>query len=103
MSRFSEINRLPTTVYSIPPDSKGVHESCLRSFHILHEVKRLLVLGTPGEVVSELIKEMEAVPQWPMWIGNTFEGAPPSGKDWLSFLHQCQKTGIYGGLKISAI
>lgn len=102
MTRLSEINRLPTSVYSIPTGCKGVHESTLRAFHILEEVKRLLTLGTPSEVILELIQEMQAVPPAAMWVGNTFEGGPPSGDDWFTFLHQCQRAGVYSGLSISA-
>jgi len=39
----------------------GWHESLFKSFQILGEVKKLLIKGTPGEVVLELIAEMEAV------------------------------------------
>lgn len=37
----------------------GVHESTLRAYHILTEVKRYLELGTPASVVLEIIEEME--------------------------------------------
>ena len=39
----------------------GWHESLFKSFHVLENVKRLLGVGTPGEVVLDLIEEMEAV------------------------------------------
>lgn len=39
--------------------SSGVHESCLRAFHILSKTKELLDLGTPASVVRELIDMME--------------------------------------------
>lgn len=39
----------------------GWHESLFKSFQILRAVKDLLTKGTPGDVVLELIAEMEAV------------------------------------------
>lgn len=39
--------------------NNGVHESLLRSWRILAEVKSLLTRGTPGDVVLDLITLME--------------------------------------------
>ncbi len=47
---------MPTFV-GRPPDA--VHESCLRAWSIVEKVKDVLRVGTPGEVVIELIEEME--------------------------------------------
>lgn len=54
-----EINKMPTTIQEIPRDAKGVHESVMRSYHILGKVKELLSLGVPTPVVLDLIAEME--------------------------------------------
>lgn len=59
MSRWDEIRSMATVIKEVPSDSSGVHESLCRSYHILHEVKRLLGLGTPPAVVLELIAHME--------------------------------------------
>ncbi|MBW1983953.1 MAG: hypothetical protein JRI53_04475 [Deltaproteobacteria bacterium] len=39
--------------------SMKLHESLLRSYHILDKVKRLLANGTPAGVVVDLIEMME--------------------------------------------
>lgn len=39
--------------------TKGVHESVLRSYQVLSEVKRMLKIGTPSEVILMAIEVME--------------------------------------------
>lgn len=46
-------------IRDMPTVYDNISESIFRSYQILHEVKRLLELGTPGSVVLELIKLME--------------------------------------------
>jgi hypothetical protein len=41
------------------PSMSGWHESLLRSYHIVQKVKDMLELGTPPEVVLEIINDME--------------------------------------------
>jgi hypothetical protein len=55
-----DIWKMPTIITEIPQCATGVHESCLRSYHILIKAKELLALGTPPGVVLDLIEEMEA-------------------------------------------
>lgn len=64
---ISRIMAFPTTIKAVPHDSSGVHESILRSYHILGKVKDLLIRGTPADVVLELMAEMESGPgsSWP--------------------------------------
>jgi len=42
---------------------RGFHESLMRSYHILAQVKELLNSDTPSAVVLDLISIMEAQPQ----------------------------------------
>lgn len=42
---------------------KGIHESIFRSFGILEKVKHLLEIGTPHEVILEMIDLMEETPK----------------------------------------
>ena len=60
MSRIIEISKMPTMVTSVPLDSMGVHESCLRAFNILREVKVMLKDNVPHKTIGELIEEMES-------------------------------------------
>lgn len=43
--------------------ASGYHESLLRSYQIVQAVKDLLARGTPGDVVLELIQQMERPPE----------------------------------------
>lgn len=58
--KIVDIHKMPTLVSEIPSGSAGVHESCLRAFHILRKAQELLALGTPPGVVLDLISEMES-------------------------------------------
>lgn len=60
MTHIFDTRKFPTCVDEIPSGAKGVHESCLRSYQILQQVKYFLKKGTPTEIVLELISEMEA-------------------------------------------
>ncbi len=40
--------------------SSGVHESCLRSYHVLGKVKELLDLGAHPSIIKELVHLMES-------------------------------------------
>ena len=59
MIGIAEIAEMDTVVRSIPAGSAGVHESTLRSWHILMKVKDWLQNGVPGDVILSLIEEME--------------------------------------------
>ena len=39
---FDEIRAMPTSVTTIPAGASGVHESCLRSFHIVEKVTEII-------------------------------------------------------------
>lgn len=41
------------------PGLAGWHESLMRSYHIVQKVKSMLELGTPPEVVLDIINDME--------------------------------------------
>ena len=56
---ISEIRALPTSVTEIPVDCSGVHESTLRAYQILQQVKRWLADGVPAMTILELVAEME--------------------------------------------
>lgn len=58
--KIIDINRMPTCLEEIPPGASGVHESVLRSYHILEKAKEYLSLGVPAMVVLDLIAEMES-------------------------------------------
>ena len=54
-----KIAERPTAVMKIPDSTTGVHESTLRAYVILEEVKGLLQMGTPGTVILKAIEVME--------------------------------------------
>jgi hypothetical protein len=56
---YEQIRQMPTVLTEIPGGSRGVHESCLRAYHILAKVKWLLENKTHSDVVLELIALME--------------------------------------------
>lgn len=60
--KISEIKNFATTL-GTGPNSGRCHESIFRSYQILEKVKELLRLGTPGEVVLEIINDIEEAPQ----------------------------------------
>lgn len=57
--RISDIREMDTCVDKIPFGARGVHESCLRSYNILTQVKCYLLKNVPNDVILELIDEME--------------------------------------------
>jgi len=61
--KISKIRDLPTELTWAYLDarrgSQGFHESLLRAYHIVEKVKELLKLGTPQEVILEIIEEIE--------------------------------------------
>jgi len=68
MCRMSirEIANMPTTLRNemlreeMEHGTRGFHESLLRSYHIAKKVRALLVLGTPAEVILEMMDLMES-------------------------------------------
>ena len=46
-------------IRSYPTVHENIHESIFRSYHILEKVKELLEKKTSGDIVLELINEME--------------------------------------------
>lgn len=57
MRNFRAIGDMPTTF--IDEDRQKCHESILRAWNILKEVKYLLREGVPPKVLLELIEDME--------------------------------------------
>jgi hypothetical protein len=53
--KITEIAKYPTVI-------SKVHESVYRSYQILLLVERLLLDGTPPEVVSQIISELRTLP-----------------------------------------
>jgi hypothetical protein len=65
-SKWIDISRYPTVFdfTNKPNEPKKVipskiHESLLRSYHIVKEIKSLLSMKTPSEVILDAIKVME--------------------------------------------
>ncbi|MFA5937501.1 MAG: hypothetical protein WC822_06525 [Candidatus Paceibacterota bacterium] len=56
MTNIIGISKMPTIAYG----EKAFHESVFRSYNILEEVKELLHREVPGDIILELIKEMES-------------------------------------------
>jgi hypothetical protein len=57
-NKYLKISKMPTVL-----DIDGVgsyHESILRSYHVLEEVRKLLQINTPNEVILDLIEIMES-------------------------------------------
>jgi len=63
--RWSEIAATPTGVECMQDGHKGLHESLVRSYHILSKAKEYLARGVPADVLLELIAEAEAGPPAP--------------------------------------
>ena len=63
MNNIFSIAQMPTSIIKIPLGSKGVHESCLRSYHIVQLAKWMLKLNVPAEVVLEIIEQVESQPE----------------------------------------
>lgn len=49
---------LPTIVTQLP-GSQAIHENCYRSFHVLRKVIEYLRRGVPGDVILELVGELD--------------------------------------------
>ena len=56
---LNEIRQKPTTI-DTGENSRRVHESILRSWHIVEKIKELLELNTPAEVILELIEDLKS-------------------------------------------
>lgn len=57
---WREISELPTSVSRIPNGSSGVHESCLRSYHVLMRVRNWLGQGVPNNIIADMVDETMA-------------------------------------------
>ena len=87
-----DIAKMPTSVDSIPPGCKGVHESTLKAYHILMLVKQWLGDGVPAHVILDVVAELEQpfVFEYAFAAGNglcsTHSGGPhpieKSCRDW---------------------
>ncbi len=61
-----EIANMPTTLRNdlvreqMEQGSQGFHESLTRSYHVAKKVRALLELGTPTEVILEIMDLMES-------------------------------------------
>lgn len=60
---LQDIRKFPTTVCHDVPNGFRIHESCLRSFHILEKAKSLMSKRTPHEVILEVIFDLENAPK----------------------------------------
>lgn len=58
MTRIIEIQKMAVTSDQV--DGAPFHESMMRAYNILAQVKDLLERGTPASVILELITEMES-------------------------------------------
>lgn len=57
---FDEIRKVPTTVTEVPAGARGVHESCLRSWHILEKVRELVSdSAVSRDLLLDLIQMMK--------------------------------------------
>jgi hypothetical protein len=60
-----EISKMPCSVTAdemtqyLKEGCRGVHESLMRSYHIVHKVKELLEAETPPKVVLEIMDLMQ--------------------------------------------
>lgn len=52
----------PTTLETIPAGARGVHESVLRSFQILRQVKTMLARGDSNDTIQDFIEWVESRP-----------------------------------------
>ncbi len=59
-NELDRIRELPTVIEVIPPCSRGVHESVLRSYQILERVKEMLRRGDSIKSVREFIEWAES-------------------------------------------
>ena len=60
--KMIQISKYPVTIEEIPAGAARVHESVMRSYHILESVKEYLKLDTPPSVILEMIEVMEHEP-----------------------------------------
>ena len=68
VSKFDLIRSMPTTISSkdlvnYAGTTSGIHESILKSWNILCEVKIMLAKNTAPELILELITHMEETPE----------------------------------------
>lgn len=52
---LSELRSMPEVINTIPVQSRGVHESMLKSYQVLQKAKDWLRQDVPGSVVLEMI------------------------------------------------
>lgn len=57
---LGDIGGMPTVIVDDRPNGHRIHESCLRSWHIVNKVLELLRLGTPDPVIIEIIEHLRA-------------------------------------------
>lgn len=64
---LEQIRRMPTTIAA--GHASPVHESILRSYHVLQQVKKWIAQGVPHGPLIELIADLESAPQheWHEW------------------------------------
>ena len=88
--KILDIQKMPTTITEIPKGTTGVHESCMRAYHILRKAQELLALGTPSGVVLDLITEMETdTPTPPERVERSAQCSPLRSD--LEKEHECAK------------
>lgn len=56
--KWIEIAGLPTMVAQLP-GTDAIHENCYRSFHLLRKVTEYIRRGVPGDIILELIGELD--------------------------------------------
>lgn len=56
---LEEIRKFPTCVDD-GPNKKRIHESCLRSFHIVEKVKELIEAQCPPSVMRQIIDDLSS-------------------------------------------
>jgi hypothetical protein len=66
---LSEIVRVPTSI-------RNDHESLLQSYHLLQRVKHWLELGTPAEVIVEVLEFVQEVAKVEEMRRRNASGAP---------------------------
>lgn len=62
---LSEIRSMPRDVdfKDVDPNSKGMHESCFRSYHIVEKVMELCHEATPHKLMLEIINDLRLAPE----------------------------------------
>ncbi len=59
MKDFVEVKKMPTCTDELETTNNRIHESCLRAYWILENVKELLNRNIPYDMTLEFIKMME--------------------------------------------